>query len=281
MNQHVNDFNRTVQVYYQDLNSFKPISRAYERRLIRKYRRGNQEARNKLIEANLKFVFDVAKKYSGRGIPMQELISEGNMGLIRAIDKFDLSKNVKFITYAVWWIRQAILEALRRKKLISYVDLSIKTDNNTVIEQGLYDEENTIEETEEFEDLMHHVVPVRISIPEEKQSVLQRELSHDGKIIVPFHYAKKKKEKPQVRFDDKCRTAERLGLIHRFVNDEGMEIDLPSEIIEIYSYRNGIHIIAEQRKGISYELDLSKRAYRRMRPFVDQIKEKLNVDGKI
>ena len=52
MNQHVNDFNRTVQVYYQDLNSFKPISRAYERRLIRKYRRGNQEARNKLIEAN-------------------------------------------------------------------------------------------------------------------------------------------------------------------------------------------------------------------------------------
>ena len=62
MNQHVNDFNRTVQVYYQDLNSFKPISRAYERRLIRKYRRGNQEARNKLIEANLKFVFDVAKK---------------------------------------------------------------------------------------------------------------------------------------------------------------------------------------------------------------------------
>lgn len=136
-------------------------------------------------------------------------------------------------------------------------------------------------ETEEFEDLMHHVVPVRISIPEEKQSVLQRELSHDGKIIVPFHYAKKKKEKPQVRFDDKCRTAERLGLIHRFVNDEGMEIDLPSEIIEIYSYRNGIHIIAEQRKGISYELDLSKRAYRRMRPFVEQIKEKLNVDGKI
>lgn len=136
-------------------------------------------------------------------------------------------------------------------------------------------------ETEEFEDLMHHVVPVRISIPEEKQSVLQRELSHDGKIIVPFHYAKKKKEKPQVRFDDKCRTAELLGLIHRFVNDEGVEIDLPSEIIEIYSYRNGIHIIAEQRKGISYELDLSKRAYRRMRPFVDQIKEKLNADRKI
>ena len=56
---------------------------------------------------------------------------------------------------------------------------------------------------------------------------------------------------------------------------------MPSELIEIYSYRNGIHIIAEQRKHINYELDLSKRAYRRMRPFIDQLKEKLRQDGKV
>lgn len=128
---------------------------------------------------------------------------------------------------------------------------------------------------------MHHVIPIKVSIPENKQDVLQDALSHDGKIIVPFYYDRKKKEKTQVRFDDKCRTAESLGLIHKFVNDNGMEVDLPSEIIEIYSYRNGIHIIAEQRKGISYELDLSKRAYRRMRPFVDQLKKKLVEDRKI
>lgn len=72
-----------------------------------------------------------------------------------------------------------------------------------------------------------------------------------------------------------------MGLIHKFINDDGVEIDLPSEIIEIYSYRNGIHIIAEQRKGINYELDLSKKAYRRMRPFIDQLKDKLIQDGKI
>ena len=117
-------------------------------------------------------MFDIAKKYSGRGIPMQELISEGNMGLIRAIDKFDLSKNVKLITYAVWWIRQAMLEALRRKKLISYVDLSIKTDNNTVIEQGLYDEENTIEETEEFEDYIDSRLNGSPKIGEAQQKVI-------------------------------------------------------------------------------------------------------------
>ena len=136
-------------------------------------------------------------------------------------------------------------------------------------------------DTEEFDELMHHVVPIKISIPENKLNILQNELSHDGKIIVPFYYVRKKKDKPQVRFDHKCETAEKLGLIHKYINDDGIEIDLPAEIIEIYSYRNGIHIIAEQRKGINYELDLSKKAYRRMRPFIDQIKKKLTADGKI
>lgn len=135
--------------------------------------------------------------------------------------------------------------------------------------------------TIEFDDLMHHTIPIRISIPEEQQRTLQKELSHDGKTIVPFYYDRKKKEKPQVRFDQKCETAAKLGLIHKFINDEGNEVDLPAELIEIYSFRNGIHIIAEQRKHISYELDLSKKAYRRMRPFIDQLKEGLSKDGKV
>lgn len=136
-------------------------------------------------------------------------------------------------------------------------------------------------DTDEFDSLMHHTIPVKISIPQDKLNELQNILMHDDKIIVPFYYAKKKKEKPQIRFDDKCRTAEKLGLIHKFVNSEGKEVDLPAELIELYSYRNGIHIIAEQRKGISYELNLSKKAYRRIQPFIAQLKEKLKGDGKI
>lgn len=136
-------------------------------------------------------------------------------------------------------------------------------------------------DTVEFDSLMHHIIPTKVSIPQNKNAKLQDILSHNGKEIVPFYYERKEKEKPQVRFDAKCRTAESLGLIHKFVNKKGKEIDLPSELIEIYSYRNGIHIIAERRKGISYELDLSKRAYYRMRPFIDQLKEKLWQDGKI
>lgn len=136
-------------------------------------------------------------------------------------------------------------------------------------------------DTEEFDSLTHHTIPIKISIPQDKLKKLQNILSHNGKEIVPFYYAKKKKEKSQIRFDDKCRTVEKLGLIHKFINTNGEEIDLASELIEIYSCRNGIHIIAERRKGISYELNLSRRAYCRMRPFIDQIKEKLINDGKM
>lgn len=144
--------------------------------------------------------------------------------------------------------------------------------------------ENVLEEyysdTEEYELLNNHVIPVKIDIPKDKISKLTQVLEHDEKNIVPFYYAKKRKEKTQVRFDDKCRTAEKIGLVHSFVNDKGIIVRLPEELIEIYSYRNGIHLIAEQRKGISYEINLSKKAYRRMKPFIEQIKEKLREDGK-
>ena len=136
--------------------------------------------------------------------------------------------------------------------------------------------QNTIE----YDDLMHHTIPVKIDISTEKKEKLKKELEHDGKEIVPFYYKRKKKDKPQVRFEDKCEAAKKLGIIHGFTNNKGIYINLPEEIKEIYSFRNGIHLIAEQRKGIQYELDLSKKAYRRMAPFVAQIKEKLFEGGK-
>lgn len=134
--------------------------------------------------------------------------------------------------------------------------------------------------TQEYDDLMHYIVPVPIGIPTAQKEELRKLLEHDGKEIFPFYYKRKKKDKPQVRFEEKCETAKKIGLIHSFVDKNGNEIDMPEEIKEIYSFRNGIHLIAEQRKGIEYELNLSKKAYRRMRPFIDQIKEKLMEDNK-
>ena len=142
MNQYVNDFNRTTQLYYDDLKKYKPLTKAKEKRLLKLTRKGNLRAKNELLEANLKFVFDIAKHYSGRGLSMSELISEGNMGLIRAVDKFDEEKDVKFISYAVWWIKQGILEAIKKKNAISFVDINKNDANDKFIERNVSDEED-------------------------------------------------------------------------------------------------------------------------------------------
>jgi len=142
MNQHVNDFTRTTQMYYDELKKYKPLTKAKEKRLLRLSRNGNIAAKNKLLEANLKFVFDIAKHYTGRGLPISDLISEGNMGLLKAVDKFDESRDVKFISYAVWWIKQSITDAIRRNKLISTVEIDPMQSNDAVMEKSVADEED-------------------------------------------------------------------------------------------------------------------------------------------
>ena len=91
-------------------------------------------------------------------------------------------------------------------------------------------------------------MPARIDIPEAKLAALKRELTHNGEEILTYHRQERKKDDTQIRFDDKCKTAEEIGLLHSFINNDGIEIDLTSEIIEIYGYRNAIHLVAEQRK---------------------------------
>ena len=142
MNQYANDFTHTVRTYYDDLKKTKPLARAKEKRLLRLSKRGDLKARNELLEANLKFVFDVAKKYSGRGVPIGDLISEGNLGLIKAIEKFDESNDVKFISYAVWWIRHSMLDAIQKKKLTESVELESGISNDDVFSAKLSDDED-------------------------------------------------------------------------------------------------------------------------------------------
>lgn len=144
MNQYINDFNRTVQVYYDDLKKYKPLTKAKEKRLLKQCKKGNIKAQNELLEANLKFVFDIAKHYTGRGIPISDLISEGNMGLIRAINKFDETQDVKFISYAVWWIRQYILDAIKKKKLLNIVEIEHVESNTNTLETVVSDEEDDV-----------------------------------------------------------------------------------------------------------------------------------------
>jgi RNA polymerase primary sigma factor len=141
MNQYANDFTETVRVYYDDLKKYKPLTKAKEKRLLKKCKKGNLKAKNEILEANLRFVFDIAKHYTGRGVPISELISDGNMGLLRAIEKFDESKDVKFISYAVWWIRQAMLESIKKRNAISFVEIEPNTDNDSSIDKKLIEDD--------------------------------------------------------------------------------------------------------------------------------------------
>ena len=101
-----------VRMYLKEIGQIKLLSAEEEVELAKRVSEGDQEAKNKLTEANLRLVVSIAKKYSGRGLHILHLIQEGNTGLIRAVDKFDWTKGNKFSTYATWWIRQAITRAI-------------------------------------------------------------------------------------------------------------------------------------------------------------------------
>ena len=106
------DGSSNVDSYWRDIQHFRPLSRQREAELMAKARAGDESAMHQMVESNLRFVVRIAKEYKGRGLPFIELIYEGNLGLIEAVKRFDETRGFKFITYAVWWIRQGILKAL-------------------------------------------------------------------------------------------------------------------------------------------------------------------------
>ncbi len=127
-NSYVNDFSTTVKTYYDELKKYKPITRAKEKELILKAKNGDINAQNEILTANLRFVFNVANRYKGNGASISDLISEGNLGLIKAIQKFNPEKDVKFISYAVWWIRNSMQEFIKKRQ----ISLSFEKDENSL-----------------------------------------------------------------------------------------------------------------------------------------------------
>ena len=114
MAEFVKDPERAAQAYFDDIAvaGSEPLCRKREAELAARIQQGDLEARDELVEANLRFVIDVAKHYQHRGLSFAELISAGNLGLMTGAERFDGTRGFKFISYAVWWIRQSILQAL-------------------------------------------------------------------------------------------------------------------------------------------------------------------------
>ena len=120
----INESNRSLSQYLEEIGKFEPLHPSREVELAQAIKKGNRLAMKELVEANLRFVVSVAKDYQGQGLPLTDLINEGNLGLIKAAERFDETRGFKFISYAVWWIRQSILQALAEHSRIVRLPLN-------------------------------------------------------------------------------------------------------------------------------------------------------------
>jgi RNA polymerase primary sigma factor len=122
-------------LYLQEIGSHPLIGPEEERRLARRIRAGDRGALDRMVESNLRFVVSVARRYRHLGVPLQDLVTEGNLGLLEAAERFDERKGVRFTSYAVWWVRQSIISAIRQQIGIVRVPVS-KRRGRLALERG-------------------------------------------------------------------------------------------------------------------------------------------------
>ncbi|UCD25572.1 MAG: sigma-70 family RNA polymerase sigma factor [Gemmatimonadota bacterium] len=166
----------SLDQYLREISQYPLITREDEVVLAQRIHLGCQLSLDKLVRSNLRFVVSVAKKYQNQGVSLSDLINEGNLGLIRAAHKFDETKGIKFISYAVWWIRQAILQALAEQSRIVRVPLNRagtlhrigKRSSSLLQELG---REPTVEEIAEGMDISREEVAKTLSISQSHLSL--------------------------------------------------------------------------------------------------------------
>ncbi|MDR2693931.1 MAG: RNA polymerase sigma factor RpoD/SigA [Chitinispirillales bacterium] len=153
---------RPEALYFRDIKQYRVLDGHEERELIKRVQLKDAEATDRLITANQRFVVSIAQRYRGRGLSFLELINEGNIGLLKAAKRFDLGNNVKFISYAVWWIRQSIQKALFEQSgtvRIPPNKIALLNKFRQALERHSGDYLSTIR-TEEFKDLEAEIVEV-------------------------------------------------------------------------------------------------------------------------
>ena len=219
-----------VRRYFDEVEAGPLLSREEEKELAKRIEQGDEEAREKLASANLRLVISIAKKYRGYGLPFLDIIQEGNIGLMKAIDKFDWRKGYKFSTYATWWIRQAILKALNNESRTVRVPSHVSSLNRKIDKfKKSYKEETGEEPTNEqiAEELDVDVDKVRNALKAKRESVsLDKPLREEdgdsealGDVIVDEKSPQPEKEAFGDMLEDRLK-----GLLNKALSDREKQI---------------------------------------------------------
>lgn len=172
--------NSALDKYLQEIGREELISVEEEVELAQRIRKGDRKALERLTKANLRFVVSVAKQYQNQGLSLPDLINEGNVGLIKAAEKFDETRGFKFISYAVWWIRQSILQAIAEQSRIVRLPLN-QVGSVNKINRALNEFEQENERKPSIEEISE-----RVDIPEDKIGDAMRVNSRHVSMDAPF-----------------------------------------------------------------------------------------------
>jgi RNA polymerase primary sigma factor len=168
----IHDDENIISIYLKEINKIPLLTREEENKYARLAAKGDKNAQDMLVKSNLRFVVNVAKKYQNQGLPLADLINEGNIGLMNAIDRFDVDKGFHFISYAVWWIRQAILKAISEKARMIRLPLNranelVQIDKARKELQGFKSDDPEIEEIASLTNMDKEHVANLINISQE------------------------------------------------------------------------------------------------------------------
>jgi len=269
------DNENVLALYLKEINRINLMTREEEKKYATLAARGDEESKAKLINANLRFVVNVAKHYQNQGLPLEDLISEGNIGLINAIEKFDVTKGYHFISYAVWWIRQSILKAICEKSRMIRLPMNRIYEISKIerMKEEIQDQKGLLAKIEEIAkklnmdkdlvaDLMNisrEMVSLEVPVFEESDSSMLRDFVEDKVHKTPTDIAINSTLRDEINEIFKgLSKKEKKILEHRF----GLNGEMPASLREI---GNRFNLTKERIRQIE------KRA-------IERIKENTEVD---